>query len=244
MIRLVVALVVVVNVVIALLLVGGESKISREGGLAELPPDSGSQLILLSEIDASERTPVNQSPPAQALIDIEEPREEIPEEEAPMCMVAGPFAAESSARELADRVGALGVSVDFLTETTETPGSIMVYTGPFASAQLAQRELRVLQSSGVDSFVVANGELANAISLGVFRTSENAVVQQDRLETLGYETRTYQYMVENDQYFISFGGQALSAITSDYWTDIASEYRDITIEQKACNEVASSGNFH
>lgn len=244
MIRLVVALVVVVNVVIALLLVGGESKVSRAGDLTELPPDSGDQLILLSEIDASERIPVNQSPPAQAIMDIEELREEKPEEEKPMCMVAGPFAAESSARELADRVGALGLSVDFLTETTETPGSIMVYTGPFASAQLAQRELRVLQSSGVDSFVVADGELANAISLGVFRTSENAIVQQDRIEALGYETRTYQYMVENDQYFISFGGQTLSAITSDYWRNIASEYRDISIEQKACNEVASSGNFH
>lgn len=244
MIRLVVALVVVVNVLIALLFMSGESKISREGDLAQLPPESGDQLILLSEIDASERIPVNQPSSAQNRINAEEPREEKPIEETHLCMFAGPFATESRVRELADRVGALGVSVEFLTETTETPGSIMVYAGPFASAQLAQRELRILQSSGVDSFVVAGGELANAISLGVFRTSENARTQQDRIERLGYETQTYQYMVENDQHFVSFSGQALSAIASDYWADIANEYKDISIEQKACNEVASLGNFH
>ena len=51
-------------------------------------------------------------------------------------------------------------------------------------------------------------------------------------------------MVENDQYFINFSGQVLGAITEEYWANIANEYKDISIEQKACNEVASSGNFH
>jgi|GEM_PF-3305616 len=244
MIRLAVAFVVVVNVVIALLFMEGESKTGPEGKLIQRPAESGDQLILLSEIDASELTPVVQSPPsAQSLIEEEGPEETV-EEEVFSCVLSGPFASESRARELGDRVGALGFSVEFLTETIETPGSIMVYMGPFASAQQARRDLQVIQASGLDSFVVADGELANAISLGVFRANENARAQQDRIERLGYQSEIYQYMVEDDRYFVNFSGRAMGTITNDYWANIASEYKGISIEQKACNEVASSGNFH
>ncbi len=247
MIRLVVALFVVINVIVALLFFGEKNGVTDSRHATLLPADSGDQLILLSDVDASELTTKtqsvnNQDEPVSPATGETPPEED--EAELQMCMLSGPFVSLDRARELADRIGALGVSVDFLTETTESPGSIMVYTGPFASAQQAQRELRVLQSSGIDSFVVADGELANAISLGVFRTLENARTQQDRIEQLGYQTQTYQYMVENDRYYVNFSGRVLAAITSDYWTNIANEYKDISIEQKACNEVASSGNFH
>lgn len=246
MIRLVVALFIVVNVIVALLFMGEGNSVDGNNATGSLPADSGDQLILLSEIDSTELAAVEQSPPEPEpeLFDVSEPVQPEPVVEMQMCVLSGPFASEARARELGDRIGALGVEVDFLTETTEEPGSIMVYTGPFASAQQAQRELRVLQSSGVDSFVVADGELEDAISLGVFRTRENARTQQDRIEQLGYQTQVYQYMVENDQYYVNFSGRVLAAITSDYWANIANEYKDISIEQKACNEVASSGNFH
>lgn len=240
MIRLVVAFFVVINVVVALFFMGKDPVDNQEAEAAQLPYVRGDQLILLSELDNSELKPLE--PP---VVEEQNAREEVQEEELEqVCVLSGPFTSEQRARELADRIGALGVNATLLTETLETPGSIMVYTGPFASGQQAQRELRVLQASVVDSFVVADGDLVNAISLGVFRTLENARTQQDRIEQFGYQTQTYQYIVENDQYFISFSGRVLSAITEDYWANIANEYKDITIEQKACNEVASSGNFH
>ena len=245
MIRLVVALFVVINVVVALFFMGKDTADTRETGVVQLPSERGDRLIMLSELDDSELRPLNQ-PVNEAPVDEQQsPESMIQEEELlPVCVLSGPFARETRARELADRIGALGVSATLLVETLETPGPIMVYTGPFASGQQAQRELRVLQASGLDSFVVADGELANAISLGVFRTLENARTQQDKIEQLGYQTQIYEYVVENDQYFINFSGQVLSAITEEYWANIANEYKDISIEQKACNEVASSGNFH
>ena len=217
----------------------------QETKVAQPPSVRGDQLILLSELDDSELRPLAQ-PSEEPTVDEQQSSEDVSQEEelVQVCVLSGPFAREQRARELADRIGALGVNASLLTETLETPGSIMVYTGPFASGQQAQRELRVLQASGLDSFVVDNGDLANAISLGVFRTTENARTQQDIIEQLGYQTQTYQYMVENDQYFINFSGQVLGAITEEYWANIANEYKDISIEQKACNEVASSGNFH
>jgi len=240
MIRLVVAFFVVINVVVALFLMEEDAADKQETEAVQIPPVRGDQFILLSELDNSELKPLE--PPE---VEEQNAREEVQEEELEQaCVLSGPFASEQRARELADRIGALGVNATLLTETLETPGSIMVYTGPFASGQQAQRELQVLQSSGVDSFVVADGDLVNAISLGVFRTLENARTRQDRIEQFGYQTQTYLYMVENDQYFISFSGRVLSAITEDYWANIVNEYKDITIEQKACNEVASSGNFH
>lgn len=244
MLRAVVAFLVLVNVAVMLWLFTSNNQ-TNSGKSSSAPLLQGDKLIMVSEVGSGELRPRVAEKQIGDTVLPERPVDAVAAEDdqPPQCVISGPFETRNEAELLADQVSSLGLDTAVFSRKTETSGSIMVYIEPFVSAQEAQRELRVLQSSGVDSFVIADGELDNGISLGVFRTRQNALTQQVRIERLGYETNTRQFMVEEDEFYVNSGGGVLDALADDYWANIANEYKDISIEQKACNEVASEGDF-
>ncbi len=241
MLRLLVAFVVVLNVMFAVWALGDRPGTDSGRSVPEV-----GDIVLIQEVDPRELTPrsllqLEVAPSRVAETGLDSGVEpDLPE----LCQVLSYFPTRDSAESLAGRFLALDMAVRVEEQTTERPtGTIMVYIEPLLSAQSAQREFRVLQASGVDSFIIADGELQNGISLGVFQTEENAQVQQARIERLGYSAKTRQVMVEERRYSLVVGGAVLDALPDEYWSNIANENSDISVEQKECIEVASTVNF-
>lgn len=91
-----------------------------------------------------------------------------------LCGMIGAFREQISARQVRDRLLALGVSAEIAEIPVTVRTDYWVHMGPYPSRERAMAVLRELQQKGVDSFLIGDGELANGISLGLFRQKASA----------------------------------------------------------------------
>ncbi len=63
----------------------------------------------------------------------------------------------------------------------------LVYLGPHVSRGTARRALRELQGRSIDGHIIGAGELANAVSLGIFARRNAAETRREEVAAAGYE---------------------------------------------------------
>lgn len=134
---------------------------------------AGQSLVLLSELDNSElQHKTKQS-------DEQTNREQ-------RCYSVGPFKDENDAKFLGIRAEALGFNSAM--RSLATGGSIehWVHIPPLANRQQSLQLLRELQGRGVDSYIITQGDLAEGISLGLFRNKQSAVGLTAKMQSLDY----------------------------------------------------------
>lgn len=107
--------------------------------------------------------------------------------EAKRCYSAGPFKDESDAKFLAIRADALGFSSEMRSLATGSEVENWVHIPPLANRLQALQLLREIQGRGVDSYVITQGELAEGISLGLFKNAESAKKLMKRMRGMGYD---------------------------------------------------------
>ncbi len=102
------------------------------------------------------------------------------------CYSVGPFGDENDAKFLGIRAEALGFRSDL--RRLATGGSIehWVHVPPLPDRQQSLQMLRELQGRGVDSYIITQGELAEGISLGLFRNQSSADNLVAKMKGLGY----------------------------------------------------------
>lgn len=135
---------------------------------------------------------------------------------------------------IAERLRSVDMNPTLSEEVTSTPGPLMVYIEPFASAREAALELNVLRRENIESFIIAEGELQNGISVGVFSTEQNALARSVQLEAFGYQTDLYQYMVEESEYSINLPLSESLVLSPDYWLELQSDFPSLSRVQNSC----------
>lgn len=140
--------------------------------VAELQ-SKGRTLLLVSEAGDSLK-PVRKKPAAQ-------------KNHEQLCYVAGPYADEIDARHLLARVDAVGLtgSIKTLEVTTDTPAEYWVHVPPRSGREEALRVLKELQKRNFDSYIITQGELAEGVSLGLFRKKDSALSLQKEVSAAG-----------------------------------------------------------
>lgn len=104
------------------------------------------------------------------------------------CYAAGPFVDEIDARHLQARSSALNFTATLfsLEKSSDRPSEHWVHIPPRSSREAAMRLLRELQGRNIDSYIITQGELADGISLGLFRVEASAKKVQSDMQALGY----------------------------------------------------------
>ena len=101
------------------------------------------------------------------------------------CLEAGPLD-EARVERIRDWGRGLPAGQQLTIERRAETASFMVYLPPGALPGDAQRRIDQLRQRGVsDLFLIADGPLKSAISLGIFRSQEGARVQVERLAARG-----------------------------------------------------------
>jgi len=102
-----------------------------------------------------------------------------------LCYVAGPYADELDARHLLARVAAVGLTgqINSVDVTTDKPAEYWVHVPPRATREEALRVLKELQQRKLDSYIITQGELAEGVSLGLFRNKESAYALRKKVES-------------------------------------------------------------
>lgn len=103
-----------------------------------------------------------------------------------LCPVIGPWENQDAARAGVVQLQAAGVSAKVRALAIEKDRLSWVYLPPFESRDRALVVLQELQDRGVDSFIVKDGEDANAISLGYFSSAESAEGLRVKMRNAGY----------------------------------------------------------
>lgn len=147
------------------------------------------------------------------------------------CPAVGPWSEEAEARQTAKALAAGGFPAAVRTVEIRNATVYWVYMPPFAGRQQAMRKLRELHAKGIDSFVVAEGSDANAISLGSFTSHDSAVGVQSRLRAAGYAAEIREQVKDVQQLWVVLQ----SASAQGYLEHVPAEYLDrIRQERQGC----------
>lgn len=144
----------------------GARSIESEARVAET--EYPSRLVLLGESSGGQVPALAPAPPI-----------------LPGCPAVGPLSDSDGARVVA-ALQAAGYETSSRTVEVRGARVFWVYLPPFQDRTQALRKLRELQGKGIDSFLVADGADANAISLGSFTARDSALGVQSRLRAAGY----------------------------------------------------------
>ena len=182
---------------------------SGAGGSTERESEAGRSAD--REIDAAAGSPAPvTTPPAVATTapapdtEIESTRETAPETAAAtpqsasapdgFCAHAGEFPERRTVADAAKWLQSFGVEVREVlrAQTHRIPTSYKVYLPPLESRRQAVAKLGEIQGRGVrDVGLISDGDLANGISFGVYRDTDNMDRRIAEMEQLGYSVQSY-----------------------------------------------------
>lgn len=128
-----------------------------------------------------------------------------------LCPMVGAWQSREQAEQA---LGELARSYDAQLRTLRVERDALdwVFVPPAQSREEAMRTLRELQSRGVDSFIVDEGDDANAISLGFFSSSDSARGLKVKMENEGYPVEVRRTSREVTEYWLRL---APDSITDD-----------------------------
>ncbi len=162
------------------------------------------RLLMLSEIDSRElreRPPVADGDDAAAIAAVTTPRTGAaptdPTAEStvtpnpqprPTCLSIGPLAQDSDPGPLRDFIGALGGVSELRAGERRELARYWVYFPPLEHRTAANARMDELRVKGVDDiYMIARGDMANAISLGVYSRKDSLRRRVKELNSAGYQ---------------------------------------------------------
>jgi hypothetical protein len=191
------------------------------------------------------RAPVNPegmrlvTDPAARLM--ERPRDEPPEKELSevirVCHAVGPFSASNLATDAGAQIRAAGLDYRLRTVPV-TEKRYLVYIGPLPSTKVAVAVQKRLTRLGFkDHAVVHEGDLRNAVSVGVFEQAANADQMKQRLAKHKIKTATRVLAAARDQYWLDVDAadNTLSTLGAIKWRSSG-----IGVVENACIDPAAA----
>lgn len=129
-----------------------------------------------------------------------------------LCEVVGPWSGRQRAEQVRSELGALARDGRIHAVPVRRDRLSWVYLPAQPRRDDALAALRELQSQGVDSFIVSEGDDANAVSLGYFSSEESARGLQVKMRNAGYPAEVRETWREALEYWIYLDAQPEEAL--------------------------------
>ncbi len=177
----------VANLAALYALLAGRPPVITAGQAVSAGADPGRGLVLIRELDETERArrrePVAGAPRPPPRETAEEPGAAL------VCRAWGPFTGNGALE--AAREALLGVAdeVEVVLRQVEAAPDYLVYLETDDNPDNARRLMKELESQRIDAYVIAGGPFLNAVSAGVFSNRERAENLVSKLDELGYRPR-------------------------------------------------------
>ncbi len=198
--------------------------------VAQTAPLDGERLVLLREAKASAEnsalSSIRATAPAESTIAV--------------CHMIGPFKEKISAHQVQDRLRSLDITVNTYQVNIPDKPDYWVYLGPMHTHKEALDVLRELQSKKIDSFLIADGDLINGISLGFFTKTElaQAVLKQRREQ--GYDAKLREVPRFTQELWEVFAEEQYAKFSDELWQQIKSGTQGVELRKNSCDLIASA----
>ena len=117
-------------------------------------------------------------------------------------LALGGFMEAVKIEDLRQRLLAIGVNGKILKRELKAEQEFWVFLPPLSSRAATLRLLKELQARKFDGFLIAQGELANGISLGIFSQENSANMVLERLRVAGYQAQVRKIMRNQAAYWL------------------------------------------
>lgn len=157
------------------------------------------------------------------------------------CYSIGPLKADSQIAAMRTWLVSIGGDPVLRVDERRELERYWVYFPPLASRDEAVQKVARMRAEGIEDVIaIPKGDMANAISLGVFSQRDSLDRRLRELRTLGYEPSVMpRYRTEKASWFdVSFGeGQRLTR------NELAARYPDAELSEARCTsgEIARGG---
>lgn len=178
----------------------------------------GKPLVLLAEMAEEPAPRVNDEP-----------------QQPGVCWLAGPFSDADLAKNIRARMLALDIPVTEKSTRRLIKTEYWVYLPPLPNREKAMRKLRELQKRDIDSFVVTDGELENAISLGLFSKEESVQAVVKSLKNKGYQAETKTLERTRETYWVMASHEANAQLVDKTREHIAGN-ENVKWQQVRCED--------
>ena len=156
-----------------------------------------------------------------------------------LCELVGPFGDDEQAGHFVERLRSIDIAaridyVDLPASTTH-----WVYLPPEETTVAAFRKLSELQAQDIESYVIGKGDLANAISLGVFSVERLAGERVKALEALGLNPLVKQVQRADVEIWVALQPEQAQKISGLTWDRLLKSLPEQERRQNFCLPVAS-----
>lgn len=215
--------------------------------VSELPPE---QRALMEEIaESRQRSAEAEARMAEVVQEIAVTQEQLPPQEpdlpeiTPWCAIIGPFSESAEAEDWL--AGLVEVGGEGVVEERDEPVSSTwwVHTPPLPGEPEARLLLAELQSKGIDSYYLRDGQLAGGISLGVFSRQESARLAQEQLGRQGYRTEITQIFRNGQRYYIDMRLPDSGLLETPQWLALRGGGNALQPTEKTCEVIARQNQF-
>ncbi|WP_349572578.1 SPOR domain-containing protein [Azotobacter salinestris] len=157
------------------------------------------------------------------------------------CLFLGGFQSEEKGRQIVQRLLSLDIASRIERQERVVAADYWVYLPPLASRQASLQQVRELQAKKIDSYVIAQGDLINAVSLGVFSRAESAEAAVQRFRVAGYEPVVRELPRVRQDYWVRVMPESARLLDERLMKGLGRSFPGLRQQKKECEGVAASG---
>ncbi len=155
-----------------------------------------------------------------------------------VCPYIGPFELESQALALSGELLGMGIRSVVGEVEIGSGGENWVYLPPTGGRKEALMLLRELQSKHVDSYLITEGELKNAISLGLFVSLESAEKLKSQMVSMGYDPIVRYMEKTRKEFWVKIDNDEQLSEERQLIEKVLSDHKDINFSETLCEMFA------
>jgi hypothetical protein len=154
------------------------------------------------------------------------------------CLFIGGWGRRPPSEQLRQRVLSLGASGDITEESVSSDTDYWLYLAPLASREASLRQLRELQARQIESYLIAQGDLANGISLGMFARYEAAMSAAQRIRIAGYEPELRELPRSRNSYWVRIKPEERRLIGALVLQQLSVDFQNLQHRVESCEALA------
>jgi cell division protein FtsN len=154
---------------------------------------------------------------------------------SPICGTLGVFDKRSQAELVSVRLLAKGGKTEITAESSNDQAGYWVLIPPQQNRAGAISIAKRLEEAGVsDLWRFTSGELAHAISLGLFRDRERAQARSNKINAMGFDSEVRPRFREKTRYWLNYRYQESASFQDSTWRELQASFPGIERNEGPC----------
>nr|WP_283777745.1 SPOR domain-containing protein [Sansalvadorimonas sp. 2012CJ34-2] len=153
-----------------------------------------------------------------------------------LCTSIGAFKEESEALQIQQRLMASGIGSEIKPEKVPAASNYWVYIQPLPDRSRATQKYRELKAQGIDSYLMTDGEMKNAISLGLFSKEKLANRLLEKHQSRGDDVALKEVPRFKFEYWVHIKPEDRELFGKELWDGLKESYEFAEKHDNLCED--------